>query len=97
METICGLNILEFVVTAWAGCVATALVCDIGPETYHEKKYAWREKHPKKEESYPELTVQMPVGSFDPETTMKILKIQKQNPEPISIISKRPSGRHAKS
>lgn len=94
MDAICGLNVLEFVLVAWGGCVAMAVACDVGSEVYQEQKQAWREKHPKNEES--ETTTEMPVGSFDPETTISIPKIQKQTPESVFIIYKRPAGRHAK-
>jgi hypothetical protein len=100
MDTIFGMNVLEFVVLAWIGCTVLAVACDFGPGIYKEQRVAWAERHPKKVKNDPELTVQMPVGSFDPDTTMKIPKIQKHELQYVFVMNKRPEaprrGRHAK-
>lgn len=96
---IMGLNVLEFTIVAWAGCTAVAWACDFGPEIYDEQKAAWRVKHPKKEK-VSENTITLPVGSFDPDATMKIPRVRKNELQHVFVIGKKPEkpahGRHAK-
>jgi hypothetical protein len=95
-----GMNLLGFVILTSLGCTAIAWACDFGPEIYQEQKTAWLEKHPKKEKTDPELTVQLPVGSFDPDTTMTLPKIKKYELQTVFVMNKRPAvharGRHAR-
>jgi len=93
VSMILGMNVLEFTVATSIIVVALALACDFGPEVYAEQKATWKSKHPKNE-----ITVEMPVGSFDPDTTMKIPRIKKHEIPDVFIMVKRPasSGRHAK-
>jgi hypothetical protein len=53
-----------------------AWTCDFGPEIYAEQRAAWKVAHPKKEKFNPEHTISMPVGSFDPDITMTLKKIE---------------------
>jgi hypothetical protein len=96
---ILGMNVLEFVLVAWIGCVALVWIYDYGPEIYVEQKTEWRKSHPKKER-VSENTVTLPVGSFDPDSTMKLPKIRKDELQHVFVMSKRPvkpaHGRHAK-
>lgn len=93
---ILGMNVLEFILLGWLGCTAFAWLFDFGPEICQEQHIAWREKHPKKEKRDPELTVEMAVGSFDPDTTMKLPRI-KHEIQDVFVINKRPHhGRHAR-
>jgi hypothetical protein len=100
MDTILGMNLLEFVLVAWVGCMVITVACDVGTDVYQEQKTAWLEKHPKTVKADPEITVQLPVGSFDPDTTMKLPKIQKYELQNVFVMNKRPEkssrGRHAK-
>lgn len=93
---ILGMNVLEFTLVAWTGCVFVAVACDFGPEIYDEKKAAWQKKH---EKTDPELTVQMPVGSFDPDTTMKLPRVKHELPIVVLMgkkSEKTSHGRHAR-
>lgn len=92
---IMGLNVLEFTIAAWVGCTAIAWACDFGPEIYDEQKTAWRVKHPKKEK-VSENTVTLPVGSFDPDATMKLQQIRKHEIHDVFVMKKPAHGRHAK-
>lgn len=93
VSMIAGMNVLEFTFVAWIGCVALALVWDFGPEVYAEQKATWKSKHAKSE-----ITVEMPVGSFDPDSTMKFPRVKKHEIPEVFIMTKRPAstGRHAK-
>lgn len=95
---ILGANILVFVLVVSLGCVAVAWAWSFGPEIYDEQKIAWRVKHPKKEKADPEITVQLPVGSFDPDTTMSLPRVKKHELRSIFVIHKRLAarGRHAR-
>lgn len=75
MTEIAGLNLFEFVVYSWLLVSFLAWLCDNGPELSQNAKAAYREKFPKK--TNPETTVEMPVGSFDPDETMKLPRIKK--------------------
>jgi hypothetical protein len=92
-------HLLESVLAGWLLVVAIAWFCDNGPEIYTEKKTAWLERHPRKEND-PEMTVELPAGSFDPDATIKLPKVEKFELQTVFVIGKfpkkKPHGRHAK-
>lgn len=96
MTEILGLNLLEFVVYAWFLIIGVKLTLDNAPEYYGRAKDAFQAKFPKKTD--PELTVELPVGSFDPDETMKLPRIKKG--KQVVFVVKAPEAlprrRHAK-
>lgn len=103
---IIGMNLLLFVVLTWVVIVAVLWLMDNIPEVWEQYRMIVEaaEKNRKKYDS--ELTAEMPVGSFDPDETMK-LAVFRSDPEnvivglpTVFVINKRhaPPGRrrHAK-
>lgn len=96
---ILGMNVLVFVLTCWVAATFLAWMFDYGPEIYREQEAAYRRAHPKtRYES--ELTIEMAVGSFDPDETMKLHKVRKEDLELLFVMKKTPEKpirrRHAK-
>jgi hypothetical protein len=83
------MNLLEFVVVVWLLAIVLSWCASYGPEIYQEQKAVWQTSHPKQvEETDSELTVEMPIGSFDPETTVTLPKIEVNELQVVFVISK---------
>jgi hypothetical protein len=86
------MNLLEFIVATSLLVVALSWFASYGPEIFQEKMVAWKTSHPNPiEEVDSELTVEMEVGSFDPETTVTLPKVEQNELQVVFVISKQPA------